>query len=368
MRPTITFVLVVCAALLMPSADLRAARVKDITRLEGAQDNMVSGYGIVVGLAGTGDKGKFLPMVRSLSNEMKIFGHFVTEMKELTDVTSVALVKVAAELPPFHSKGDRIDVTVASVGPASSLNGGRLLVSFLGGPNLKYDPDEPVRVVARGPVSATGSVPTTGRVTNGGTIVCPFESDEIVNNAKIAFLLAEAHADWNTAEDIARAINEDYIGIQVSLAREYEQAGGEAKELSRIAWATSANRVEVVIPEEYLNKVPSFIGRCQQVLVADPQMEARVVIDEATGTVVLTGNVEIAPVLIAHKNLRIAVRQQPAAETTSVGSIPEPPVAGSQLEQLVNVLRRLNVAPGDLIEIFKKLDTAGALNAKMVIR
>jgi len=359
--------LAILGVLAVGAARLQAARVKDITRLEGVQANMVSGIGIVVGLKGTGDNGKFLPMVRAYTQQMKVFGHYISDIKELENVTSVALVKVMAELPPFHGKGDRVDVTVAALGPASSLEGGKLLVSYLAGPNIKYDPDEPVRVVARGSIT-TAQTPTTGRIAKGGTIITPFESDEIVKNGCIAFLLSESRADWATAEAVAEAIHNDYAGIQSVIDTEFGLPSESKRPLKKTARAVSANRILVTIPDEYKDNVPGWINRCQKVVVPDLLGEARVVIDETTGTVVVTGNVEIAPVIIAHKNLKITLSATPLPGTvTNVGAIPEAQ-AGSQLAQLVDVLRKMNVAPADLIEIFKKLDAAGVLNARLVVK
>ena len=354
-------------AVLAGTLELEAARVKDITRLEGVQANMVSGIGIVVGLKGTGDKGKFLPMVRAYAQQMKVFGHYILEMKELENVDSVALVKVMAELPPFHGKGDRVDVTIAALGPASSLEGGKLLVSYLAGPNIKYDPDEPVRIVAHGSITIA-KTSTTGRIPQGGMIVTPFVSDEIVKDGHIAFLLSDPRADWATAEAIAEAIHNDYAGIQSVIDTEFGFSSESKKPLRKIARAVSANRIQVLLPEEYKDNAPGWINRCQKVVVPDLLGEARVVIDETSGTVVMTGNVEISPVIVAHKNLKITLSATPLPGTiTNVGAIPEAQ-AGSQLAQLVDVLRRMNVAPADLIEIFKKLDAAGVLNAKLVVK
>jgi len=353
-------------AIMAHALPLRGARVKDITRLGGAQANMVSGIGIVVGLSGTGDKGKFLPMVRAYSQQMKVFGHYITSAQELDEVSSVALVKVIAELPPFHSKGDKVDVSIATLGPASSLEGGKLLISYLVGPNIKYDEDEPVRIVARGSITI-GKTMTTGRVAKGGIIITPFESDEIIKDGTISFLLSESRADWETAETIANAIHTDYAGIQSEIAQEFGFES-EKKAPERVAKAVSANRIQVRIPDEYKNNVPGWINRCQRIVVPDLLGEARVVIDETSGTVVATGNVEITPVIIAHKNLKITLRSLPLpGQITNVGVVPEP-TPGSQLGQFVEALRRMNVTPQDLIEIFKKLDAAGVLNAKLVVK
>ena len=353
--------------MLWPSS-ASAARLKDIVDVEGVRANQLSGYGVVLGLDGTGDGQQSLFTIQSILSMLRRRGVTITVDPRQIRVKNAAAVAVTAILPPFARAGSKIDVQIASIGDAKSLRGGTLLMApLIGG-------DQQVYAVAQGPVSigggftaeaagasATKSHPTAGVIT-GGAIVEREVPAHVVADGKVRLSLHDA--DFTTARRVALAIN-DSIGadaaavvdpgtVDVALA-----GGSEAEAMHMLA---SIEGVEV-----------------------QPDRRARVVVNERTGTVIMGSEVRIAPVAIAHGSLQIQVKtdfgvSQPApfSEGKTV-VVPDSTVAvqegekhgvavlapGVSLGQLVGGLNALGVTPQDLIAVLQAIKSAGALEADL---
>jgi flagellar P-ring protein precursor FlgI len=342
-------------------------RIKDIARLSGVRANQLFGYGLVVGLAGTGDSSGAFFTVQSVANMLNRLGIVVPPSR--LRVRNVAAVMVTAELPPFAREGDRLDVILSSIGDARSLVGGVLLQTPL------QAADGNVYAVAQGPVavggageSAGGSKAqinhlTVGRVP-GGAVVERAVVGSVAENHVVSVVLLQP--DFSTAVRVAEAINR-------GLGR-------------NLATAVDAARVDVNVPPDYPGGLAAFVARVESFRVR-PDVSARVVVNERTGTVVIGGAVRILPVVIAHGNLRIEVQSEPQVsqppplsrgETrvvprTRVAVTPEPgalvPIPGTNsVQDLARALNALGVTPRDLIAILQALKAAGALQGELVIQ
>lgn len=360
---------VFCVLLALP---LRAevVRIKDITDIEGVRGNQLVGYGLVVGLSGTGDSQNTLFTNQALANVLAKFG--IPVDSQLVRSRNVASVLVTAELPPFVRNGERIDCIVSSLGDAKSLQGGMLLLTPLKGVDGK------VYAVAQGPVSIGGfnvgggggnqvqrNHPTVGRIPGGAIVERTVETNFFdAARGTLTFLLR--NPDFVTASRIAQAIN--------------VELGGDA------ARVLDANRVEVRIPEHYRDRVSQLVALLGEIPVT-PDAPARVVVNERTGTIVIGGNVRILPVALAHGNLTVTIKTQhevsqpPPFSPGETVVVPETQVqveeqearlfrveSGNTIDDLVRVLNALGVSPRDLIAILQALKEAGALQGELVIQ
>ncbi|WP_373049411.1 flagellar basal body P-ring protein FlgI [Vulgatibacter sp.] len=355
-------------AMLLGAFDAGAAtaRIKDLTSLQGVRGNELFGYGLVVGLAGSGDTERVFFTSQSVSSMLGRLGIRI----DPADVRSrnVAAVMVTARLPPFARPGTRIDVTVSSIGNARSLAGGVLLVTPLTGP------DGQTYGLAQGPVqvggyeaSAAGSSlrknhPTAGRVPSGGTVERAVVHD--LADGPLVFQLADP--DFATASRIAGAIG----GV----------VGPEA------ARALDPAAVEVVVPDARRGDLVALVAELEALeVVADER--ARVAISERTGTVVAGRNVRIRPVVISHGGLRVSIGSTPvisqpapfsdggrtvrdrmaAIEAEELGIGVQALPAASNVDELVQALGLLGVGPRDLIAILQAMKAAGALDAEIEV-
>ncbi len=353
--------------MLLVGSAARAARVKDLADLQGVRSNPLIGYGLVVGLQGTGDTAASLFANRSLAGLLAKLG-IVVQGSELR-VTNAAAVMVTAELPPFARAGERLDVTVSSIGNAKNLQGGTLLAT----PLLGVDGE--AYALAQGAVTiggfAAGSAQgeavqqnhlTVGRVPQGATVEQELAAP-LRGLSSMRLVLREK--DLTTAARMALAVNER-LGAQV-------------------ARASDAGTVELEIPERHREDPVPFLARIEAVEL-EPGRAATVVLNERTGTVVMGADVEIAPVAIAHGNLsiRIASRTQvsqpaPFAEKGSTVVFDNDTLVvqeqGSQLAvvqgvtigELVRSLNAIGATPRDLIAILQAVRAAGALRAELRI-
>ena len=346
--------------------DGMTTRVKDIATISGVHEHNMMGYGLVVGLDGSGDSAGAVFTARSLTNMLEHFG--VTVDPDEMRVRNAAAVMVIAKLPADTDRGAELDVLLSSLGDARSLQGGTLLATPLRGG------DGQVYAVAQGPVSIGGfniaagrdevqrNHPVVGRVPGGASVTTPVRS-KALDGRQICLVLH--NPDYTTASRLADAINEE-IG-------------------KLCARAVNASMVQVAVPSE--TDLVEFITRVEQLAVV-PDSAARVVINERTGTVVIGEAVRIAPVAISHGSLTIRVRSelqvsQPpplsvGGETVVVpaeqidlheegaGLVALPP-QGS-LNELVAALNALGVKPRDLISIIQALKAAGALEAEVTIQ
>ena len=349
-------------------ASAAAVRIKDIAVFEGIRDNMLVGYGLVVGLNGTGDSLKNSPFTRqSLEAMLERLGVNTRGGDSNTD--NLAAVMVTATLPPFARQGTRIDVSVSSLGDAENLQGGMLLVTPLLGA------DGEVYAVAQGQVAVSGfsaqgaggtsitrGVPTAGRISNGAII----EREVGFELADLDRLtIALRNPDLTTARRVAVAIN---------------AMTGHAG-----ARALDPGTISVAIPENYHDRLVDLMTEIEQLRV-QPDQIARVVIDEVSGTIVIGANVRISTVAIAQGNLTIRITETPqvsqpgafapdSAQTVTVErteiEIEEDDSKltmlseGVSLQELVDGLNSLGVGPRDIISILQTIKAAGALQADL---
>ena len=356
------------AGLQLAPAPAEAARIKDIANFRGVRQNQLVGYGLVVGLDGSGDSTKSEFTQQSLSSLLERMG--VTVDPEDIKVENVAAVMVTADLPPFARSGSRIDVLVNSIGDAKNLQGGTLLLTPMKGLDGK------VYAMAQGPVSTGGfsygkgtgtgvqkNFPTAGRVVGGATIEREIRTRF---NTRESLTLALHKPDFTTATRMAMAINSAFAD---SLAK-----------------AADAGTVEVRIPELYKERTVEMVALIEGIGVT-PDNISKVIINERTGTVIMGENVRIATIAIAHGNLSIQVNKTdrvsqplPFSRTgeTVVTSDREMIVeegtnplflveSGVSIGEVVRALNALGVSPRDLIAIFQALKAAGALQAELEI-
>lgn len=349
------------------SQPVRAARLKDIADVEGVRGNQLVGYGVVVGLNGTGDGFRVDFTTKTLSNLLENMG--VRVNPEDIIVRNVATVMVTATLPAFARPGSTIDITLSSLGDAKSLVGGTLLFTPLKGA------DGNVYAVAQGAVtvggfsvesggsSAVQNHPTAGVIAQGATIErgIPFD---LFQSRKIRIVLRAA--DFTTMTRVVKRINE---------------------ELNRpLAVAVDAGAVEIPLTDDLMRDPIGLMSRIEQ-LEVQQDLVARVVINERTGTVVMGEDVSIGRVALAHGNLNIVVRSQVQAvqpqpfaqqgqtaivtnqDITLGEDVSQLSLVGGEvtLREVIDALNALGASPRDLISIFNALKKAGALNADLVV-
>lgn len=352
-----------------------SVKVKDMADIEGVRENNLVGYGLVVGLNGTGDSPNAIPFTRqSLANMLERLGVNAKDVLDKIKTKNVAAVMVTAKLPSLARQGSRIDVTVSSLGDSKSLEGGLLLATPLTGPDGQtYAVAQGAMVV--GGFQATGkdgstvskNHTTVARIAEGAVVEreTGFELASLGNTLK--FVLRQP--DFTTAIRLKDAIN--------TSMRE------------PIAITADNGLVKVSVPSRYQAELPALITKLENLLV-EPTTEARVVIDEKTGTIVMGENVKIAPVAISHANLTIKIVEetqvsQPfsfnvAGETVKVDNTKSIKVdddaskgkftvmrGGANLSDLVSGLNALGVKPRDVISILQNIKAAGALSAELVV-
>ncbi len=317
---------------------VHAARIKDIANVRGVRDNQLIGYGIVVGLKGTGDsKNEF-----TNKSMFRLFDKVGMKLEE-KEVASknVAAVLITATLPPFGRAGNRIDITVNSIGDASSLAGGTLVQSPL------RAADQQVYAVGQGAIlvgSGADVHPTVGRLPNGAIIERDVGED--FTNKKM-FRLTLHNPDFTTAARLAKRINLDLSG--------------------KYASAKDAGTVDIVVPFSYEGRAVELLAAIENLDVA-PDIRARVVVNEKTGTVVIGDNVKISRVAISHGDLTVKVEgtakskgKDQSGERVAVLD------TGTSVGDLVKALNTFGVSPKDLITILQNLKAAGALQAELEI-
>lgn len=345
------WLMIASAGWLILANDANAAtRLKDICRLKGQEANSLHGIGLVVGLQGTGDGGQFLPTIRSLATAMALMGSPVLKGEmELKDAKNIAIVTVTATIPPGGARqGDQIDCTVSSIGAAKSLVGGELFMAPLQGPQVESDR---VYAFAQGPIHVDDAkVLTRGRIHRG----CRLEEEFMTmytKDEKITLVLDEFHADFEVAQEVTELVNSQF-SIQSSdgpLARALDQVN-----------------IEVRIPAQYQREPVQFISQVLALTINEPQTEARVTINEKTGSIVIGADVEIGAVVVTHKNIVIETGE-PTLPADRF--IPVDPAAGqtTKLKSLVEALDAIKVPTTDVIDIIKGLQRNGKLHGRLII-
>jgi flagellar P-ring protein precursor FlgI len=358
----------VCILVIGFQVMLLATRIKDIAYVQGVRAQQLLGYGLVVGLNGTGDTQRSTFTLQSVTSMLKRFG--ITVPQNDLRLRNVAAVMVTASVPGFTKEGGVFDVTVSSLGDATSLQGGNLLMTPLSGIEGQ------VYASAQGPISVGGmsvraggsevrrNHTAAGRIP-GGAVLEKSVSVELIKESKVFVVLLQA--DFTTANRIAEAVN--------------------AKFNAKLAIPKDASTVALDVPEEYRpdGKLVEFIS-VLELLEVNPDVAAKVVINERTGTVIVGLNVSILPVAISHGGLNIEIQSTPvisqpgpfsqgqtvATQLTTVSAgIDSTSVVvlngAATVQDVAKSLNALKVSPRDIIAIFQALKEAGALKADLII-
>ena len=354
------------------SNSAEAARIKDLSGIKGVRSNQLIGFGLVIGLTKTGDSAvNVFFSIQAIASMLKKLGVTIPSGRiGQLQFKNVATVIVTADLPAFAKHGDTLDVTVSSLGDAKSLQGGTLLMTPLKGPDNK------TYAVAQGPISIGGfSVQgaargvqknhlTVGRISNGALVEKEIKSNF---NIKDEIILALKKTDFTTASRITKAINDDMK--------------------DQLAVMVDGRTVRVKIPQFYKNNASDLVTKIETIEVI-PDSEAKVIIDERTGTVVMGENVKISSVAVAHGALFVQIKEEPVAnqppplapENAETVVIPRTRVsvgegqdkllvipASVSLGDVVQGLNSIGVTPRDLIAILQAIKSSGALHAQLEI-
>ncbi len=365
MKTTLSAIL--CALVIMMATSAHAIRIKDLASFEGIRDNQLMGYGLVVGLNGSGDSDQAKIQTQSVVNMLERMG-ITTSVNDIK-LKNVAAVIVTATLPPFAKQGNRLDVTVSSLGDAKSIAGGTLLMAPLkGGDNRVY-------AVAQGSVLTNSFAfggqgatvqknhPTAGRVPNGALV-----ERELPNTltGKSVLNLNLNTADFTTASRIVTAVNDKFK--------------------SPVAASSDPGSVTLTIPAGYANRTVEFVADMER-LEVKPDVQAKVVLNERTGTIVMGENVRISTVAVTHGSLSLVIKETPVvsqpaplSKTGETKVVPRTDLKveeesrrlmvlqeGASIGDVVRALNMLGVTPRDLISILQAVKAAGALQADLSI-
>ncbi|MEK6644518.1 MAG: flagellar basal body P-ring protein FlgI [Planctomycetota bacterium] len=340
------------------ASDALATRVADVTHLQGRRSNTLMGYGLVIGLSGTGDGGKYVASIMQLQAMLAKF-EIPVPASALTETKNVAIVMIEATLPDNGVReGDRVDVRVNSTGSAKSLVGGYLVPTPLQGPGL-----DRVFAFASGSVRlADPKVKTSGLITTGATMEADVIHGYISDEWEFTLVLEDVHASHALSSVIAQLINE------------YSSEVGQMRHVAR---AAGPKNVIITIPTEERTNPSDFIGRVEGLELLMPPSEARVVINRRTGTIVISESVEVGPAVISHNGMSITTQQPPPSPTPDVPltkeeraigiDAPKRDNTGAKLQELVDALNQLNVPSKDIIEIIENLHRLGKVTGKLVI-
>lgn len=346
------------------------ARVADVTKIKGQRINTLVGMGLVTGLQGTGDGDRYLPSMRPLAAALKQFSNPVSSIEELGGSKNVAIVMLEATVPEYGAReGDRLDVKVSAFGACKSLAGGRLLVT----PLLSHDRGvQQVFAFASGALEVLSSEDLTTAVIRQGATVeedvllhfsvrgreLPFGSSWIVPDQRyVTLVVSDAHASWAMVHEIATAINTE-------LAR--------TADVEVVAEAMDPKNVVVLVPDN--QDVASWIREIERTALLVPSAEARVIVDRRSGTIVVSGDARISPVIVSQKGLTITVappdpEMEAPARTAGPSSFVaiDPSRAGdAHVGDLLEALKPLNVGIEDRIEILTKIHQLGKLHAELM--
>ncbi len=350
-----------------------ADRIKDLTSLAGVRSNQLVGYGVVVGLAGTGDGNTGITL-QSMQSLVSRFG--VTADLGGFNGDNAAAVMITADLPPFTKPGQTIDVTVSTIGGAASLKGGTLLMSpLLGADGETY-------AIAQGNVvvgglgvegadnsSLTVNIPTVGRIPKGASVERLVPTEFLDAD----FVILNLHrGDFTTANNIATAINETF---------------GEGTAIS-----LDTNSIRVVAPQDPTLKV-GFVSVLENLEVVRSEPPAKIIVNSRTGTLVISGNVKVTPAAVSHGTLSVKVNEDvnvQGGDAVAIGdgaqanagaqAVPDTEItveeetakaflfdAGVSLNELVDAINAVGATPSDLVAILEALREAGALNAELIV-
>ena len=365
----VLFILMLCVGTVHANSGVR---IKDLGRIDGVRDNSIVGYGIMTGLAGTGDSSRSEATLQSVSNMLKDFGVVISA--DQINSRNVAAVTITATLPPFVRAGDKLDINVSSLGDARSLQGGTLLLTPL------YGPDRKVHALAQGQITTGGYTydlngnavqknhPTAGIIAEGAIVESEVATQVLRDNGEIIILLH--NPDYTTANRVATALNRQ---------GEY----GVAKSID-------AARISLTVPESRRNDLVPLIASIENISVT-PEQRAKVVVNERTGTVVAGGDVKISKVTVTHGDLKVSIitdylvsqpslliepgssvstevvpRTQIDVQESGISTVSLP--AGTTVAEFVGALNKIKTSTRDVISILQGIKRAGALHAELIIQ
>ncbi|HEY9052561.1 MAG TPA: flagellar basal body P-ring protein FlgI [Gammaproteobacteria bacterium] len=355
---------------LMLQAPVEAQRIKDIASVAGVRSNQLNGYGLVVGLDGTGDQTSQTPfMVQSFKNMLQQYG-IVLPAGSNPQLKNVAAVAIHAELPPFSKPGQNIDITVSSLGNAKSLRGGSLLMTPLRGA------DGQIYAVAQGNLIVGGfgvsgsdgskvtvNVPSVGRIPNGASVERAVPNP-FANMEKVRLNLH--NSDFTTAKRVVEAIN--------------KVLGPDSAE------AIDAVSIQVLTPPTTTQKV-EFVSFLENLEVDVDEAPARVIVNSRTGTVVISASVRVKPAAVSHGSLTVTITEEqlvsqpePFSRGGTTAVVPRSQIdieqpesrmfvfsPGVSLNEIVQAVNKVGAAPGDLVAILEALKQAGSLTAELIV-
>ena len=347
---------------LLCASSAHALSVQDMATLEGTGENKLWGLGIVIGLQGTGDGNDTPPLARQLASLLERGGNTVPNIEELFRGKNAAMVMVSCTLPREGAmRGEQVDVYVESWNGAKSLAGGRLFLTPMSGPL----PGQGVYAFAEGAIVLEGETTTTGRIRGGAQVSKDIRMGVIDNNGSIRLVVKGSYAGWTTTKLLANTINQDRQGFRE-----------DAEEIAR---AIDGKTVVVRIPEVERANPANFIGKVLSIRL-DPtllDLPARVIVNERTGSIVVTGDVQISPTVISHEDLVVTTvtpatqptPERPRVDRTSVTSVDT--VDGersmARLEDLLEAMRALDVPVKDRIAILAQMHAIGHLHAEFIV-
>jgi flagellar P-ring protein precursor FlgI len=359
---------VMLTLLLLATLGFGGSRIKDIAYVQGVRGHQLIGYGLVVGLNGTGDTQRSTFTLQSVTSMLKRFG--ITVPQADLRLRNVAAVMVTATVPGFAKEGGMSDVIVSSMGDATSLQGGTLLMTPLSGT------DGSVYAMAQGPISVGGmsvrsngneirrNHTAAGRIPGGAMLEKAFTT--VVRTDSLVHVVL-TQADFTTASRVAEAINAKFSG--------------------KLAYAADGSTVSITIPPAFRDegRLVDFLSQIE-LLQIDPDVMAKVIINERTGTIVVGGNVSILPVAISHGGLNIEIESVPvisqpapfsqgqtvSSQLTSVSAGEDSTTVVAMngvatVQDVAKALNALKVSPRDIIAIFQALKESGSLKAELVI-
>jgi flagellar P-ring protein precursor FlgI len=340
---------------LLPGLASARTRLKNLCRIKGQEENTLRGWGLVVGLNGTGEANDG-PTMRALARAMEIMGNPVAQpdarqsgLEELKKMKNVAMVMVNATVPSTGARrGDKVDCFVSAIN-GKSLEGGRLAFASLLGPNTE---DKRVYALCQGQVTVDNPQQPMVGVIHAG---CQLEADiftPFYRDGFITLILDKNHADFQTANDIVQFIREKVA---------YSETG-DTKTSDEMVHAIDAANIKVRIPEIFIRDPVYFASILLEIPMEEPQAESRVVINPRAGTIVISGDVEIGDVIVSHKNVVVDATTAPTLSAIDVDQSSAP-----KLQTLVDQLNSLKVPTSDMVEIIKGIERNGKLHGRLII-
>ncbi|QQE10700.1 flagellar basal body P-ring protein FlgI [Planctomycetota bacterium] len=351
--------------LILTCSNVHAVQIQDITRIKGSESSVIIANGLVVGLNGTGDGGKFDATNRALAQTIAHLTDETVTASEMSKSKNVALVALTAKIPASGVReGDEIDVTVSAIGSAKSLENGRLFLTPMIGP---YQ-NAPIFAYAQGRIHVNPDNPATGVVYGGAALTKSIMTNFLDEYGNITLILDEQHASMDIAVLIAEQINAVYSP---------DEYASEVGVTGVIAWAEGAKSVKVRVPQEYRHHVPQFLAKVQSIYIPPDFIrgQAKVYINTTTETIAIDGAVQFSPNGISHKGLKIALitpapkasEFNPTVEEQTYLALMPKDNKSAQLQDLIDIFNQIKVPTKDQIDIIKAIHKSGNIHAKVII-